>query len=98
MRRMLEFEPPIVVSIFDHGAISFRQGNRGGRLTLTTLERECWRTVHESGEALERSGAGCTGAAGWPVHEEGWKRELLRLDWLEEPEVWCAGELSICDD
>ncbi len=97
MRRMLEFEPPIVVSIFDHGAISFRQGNRGGRLTLTTLERECWRAVHESGEALERSGAGCT-VRGWPVHEEGWKRELLRLDWLEEPEVWCAGELSICDD
>jgi hypothetical protein len=97
VRRMLEFEPPIVVSIFDHGAISFRQGNRGGRLALTPLKRECWRTVHESGEFIERSGAGCT-VRGWPVHEEGWKRELLRLVLVDEPEMWCGEEAMICDE
>ena len=38
------------------------------------------------------------GVRGWPVHEEGWKRELLRLDLLEEPEMWCPDEVAICDD
>ncbi|HEY4312359.1 MAG TPA: ImmA/IrrE family metallo-endopeptidase [Pirellulales bacterium] len=97
LRRMLEFETPIVVTIFDHGAISFRQGNRGGRLSILPVERECWRTAHESGIVAERSAAGCA-ARCWPVHEEGWKREVLRLDLLDEPEVWSDDEPAISQE
>ena len=96
-RRILEFEPPVVITIFDHGKLSFRQGNRGGRLALTPLERQCWRSVHVSGAAEERATAGCTVRC-WPIHEPEWKRELLRLDLLDEPEVWCSDEPALCEE
>ncbi|HVU86300.1 MAG TPA: ImmA/IrrE family metallo-endopeptidase [Pirellulales bacterium] len=96
-RRMLEFEPPVVVTIFDHGKLSFRQGNRGGRLALTPLERTCWRSSHLNGVIDARADAGYTVRC-WPVHEPEWKRELLRLDVLDEPEMWCIGEPAMCEE
>lgn len=79
LRRMLEFAPPVIVSIFDHGALSFRRGNRGGRMALTKIERECWHAAHSSGKTQERI-VGMYSVRGWAVHEEGWKRELLRME------------------
>jgi hypothetical protein len=96
-RRMLEFEPPVVISIFDHGKLSFRQGNRGGRLALTPLERECWRAAHASGMNQERASAGCTVRC-WPIHEPDWKRELLRLDLLDDSQIWSVDEPALRED
>jgi len=89
LRRMLDFPPPIVVSVFDHGALTFRRSNVSGRLPLTPIERDCWRAVHERGETHERSAASCS-VRGWAVHEEGWKRELLRLELLESVDEWSS--------
>ena len=82
LRRMLEFPPPIVVTIFDQGVLSFRRSNVGGRLALTPAERECWLAAHDSGRPHDQCTATTTIRC-WPVHEEGWKRELLRLELQE---------------
>jgi hypothetical protein len=83
-RRMLECPPPIIVTIFDAGAISFRRSNVPGRVPpLSRAERACWRFVHRHGRP--RRAADTAGrVAGWPVHEEGWKREILRREVDEE--------------
>jgi hypothetical protein len=72
-----------MVSVFDHGRLTRRRGN--GQLPpprLLPIEREVWKTVHVSGRAAERSRDGVR-VQGWPVHEPGWKRELLRASPLE---------------
>ncbi|MES1213624.1 MAG: hypothetical protein ABUL64_03475 [Singulisphaera sp.] len=91
LRRMLEFPAPIVISIFDQGILSFRQGNQTARLPLTKLERECWRATHEQAVSQERSDAAYRVRC-WPVYEDGWKRELMRLDLRTAPEFWDADE------
>jgi hypothetical protein len=86
-RRMLECRPAVIVSIFDDGRISFRRGNLPGGTPLPCeTELSCWRKVHDKGRS-RRMRAGSVAVQGWPVHEEGWKREILRLEmdeWAEE--------------
>jgi hypothetical protein len=83
-RRMLECPPPVIVSIFDEGRLSFRRSNVPGRAPPPSqAEFDCWRRVHASGRpaCIRRP----TGAIqGWPVHEENWKREIVRT----ESELW----------
>jgi hypothetical protein len=82
-RRMLEFPPPVVVTVFDQGQITFRRGNGHGRPPpLAPLERRCWERVHATGEKCLCT-AGGRGVAGWPVHEPGWKREILRTELVD---------------
>ena len=38
--------------------------------------------AYDTGRPQQRSAAACT-VRGWPIHEEGWKRELLRMDMLD---------------
>jgi len=77
-RRMLEFPPPIVVTIFDQGRVTLRRGNLHGRSPpLSPLERDCWRAVHSTGLPDERAAHGVH-VRGWPVHEAYFKREILR--------------------
>lgn len=77
-RRMLDFAPPVLVTIFDHGGLTFRGGNLPGRLPeLAPLELACQRRAHESGRA-ERRGRGAVQVVAWPIHEPDWKREILR--------------------
>ncbi len=75
-RRMLDFAAWVIVSIFDQRQISFRRSNLPGRPPpLSSAEKTCWRKVHEE----NRPQASEDGAVqGWPVHEPGWKREILR--------------------
>jgi Zn-dependent peptidase ImmA (M78 family) len=84
-RRMLECRPPVIVSIFDHGRLHLRRSNLPGRVPApSSAEIDCWRSVHEGnrpGQAFE----GLRKIQGWPVHEEGWKREILRTDVEEFP-------------
>jgi len=89
-RRMLECRPPVIISIFDHRRISFRRSNLPGRVPPPSVaEIHCWRSVHRHNRPL-RSGEGPGLVQGWPIHEEGWKREILRVE-IDE----CA--MDFCD-
>lgn len=79
-RRMLECRPPVIVSIFDHGQLYFRRSNLPGRVPpQSEAERQCWQTVHR-GNRPENTYDGPRTIQGWPVHEDGWKREVLRTE------------------
>jgi len=79
-RRMLECRPPVIISIFDHGQLYFRRSNLPGRVpSLSPVESQCWQTVHR-GNRPQYAYDGPRTIQGWPVHEEGWKREVLRAE------------------
>jgi hypothetical protein len=87
-RRMLECRPPAIITIFDQGSIHFRRSNLPGRVPpLSAAERECWQVVHEQNRPREARD-GLRRVQGWPVHEEGWKREILRTEVEEYPADW----------
>ena len=79
-RRMLDAPPPVVVSVFDHGTLTFRHSNLpGAAAPPDETERHCQQRAH-------RTGLPCTATAigrrvdAWPVHEPGWRREILRTE------------------
>lgn len=80
-RRMLDFEIPVVITLLDHGRVTFRRGNFAGQTPpLLPLERRLQLAAHESGQAT----AGDDGlllVKAWPIHEPDWKREILRTAW-----------------
>jgi hypothetical protein len=79
-RRMLDFEPPVIITIFDHGRVYFRRSNVSGQVPPpSSREMACWRTAHTSGHPHGTSD-GLRGLQAWPVHEPGWKREILRAE------------------
>ncbi|MBN2473453.1 MAG: ImmA/IrrE family metallo-endopeptidase [Pirellulales bacterium] len=79
-RRMLECRPPVIITIFDHGRLYFRRSNLPGRApSLSPVERQCWETVHRRNRPQDAT-EGTRAVRGWPVHEEGWKREVLRTE------------------
>ena len=81
-RRMLDFTPPVVITIFDHGRRTFRRGNMPGRLPpLVPIELSTWQAAHRDGHPVSASNHLCAVRA-WPVHEPDWKREILRTAWL----------------
>jgi hypothetical protein len=81
-RRMLDFRPPVVITIFDHARRTFRRGNMPGRLpSLLPIELSAWQGAHRSGHPVAASNHLCAVRA-WPVHEPDWKREILRTTWL----------------
>lgn len=82
-RRMLDFSPPVVITIYDHGRQTLRLGNLpGGSPAVMPIERECWRAAHETGEIGGGESEVCSVRA-WPIHEAGWKREILRSAFCE---------------
>jgi hypothetical protein len=82
-RRMLECRPPVVISIFDQRQLSFRRGNLPGLMPAPLpAELDCWRRAHEGRVALACDPRGFRVQA-WPIHEDGWKREILRTE-IEE--------------
>jgi hypothetical protein len=88
----------MLVTVFDHGRVTRRRGN--GQLPpppLLPAEREVWRRVHEAGAAIVREQDGVR-VQGWPVHEAGWKRELLRTTAVGEGEGEIVTEIDeICE-
>lgn len=83
-RRMLDFHPPVIVTIFDQTRITFRRGNLPGRAPPpSAAELTCWREAHHQCEPCERHDNLCRISA-WPVHEADWKREILRTEVEEE--------------
>jgi Zn-dependent peptidase ImmA (M78 family) len=79
-RRMLELPPPVIVTVFDQGRLSWRRSNVVGRVPpISDDERAAQRLAHELGDAAtidSRSGR----VQAWPVHEPDWKREILRRE------------------
>jgi hypothetical protein len=79
-RRTLELPSPAIVTVFDQGRLTWRRGNVPGRVPpLSPEEIRCWNAVHREGRP--RHAAHAAGRIrGWPVHEPGWKREILRTE------------------
>jgi hypothetical protein len=79
-RRMLDLGPPVIISIFDLGHLSFRASNVPGQVPPPSSgEMACWRRAHTRNLPYESADGPCTIQA-WPVHEPGWKREILRTE------------------
>lgn len=86
-RRMLDLPATVIITIFDNDSLTFRSSNVPGQTPPPArLERDCRQTTHDR-EAPCTLDEGPFRVQGWPVHEEGWKREILRTevntDWLE---------------
>lgn len=76
--RLLDLPIPTVVTVFDHGRPTRRRSNIGGRLPpLQPVERECRQEAHRTNRSVERHTDSLFVQA-WPVHQAGWKREILR--------------------
>jgi IrrE N-terminal-like domain len=86
-RRMLEMRPPIVITICDLGRVHWRRSNVTARPPgMLAEETAVWRDSHETGLPMEESldmESGLSLVRCWPVHEPGWKREILRSDIAE---------------
>jgi hypothetical protein len=79
-RRMLELPAPAIITVFDQGRMTFRRGNAPGPAPPPSgAEVRCWRAVHAGNRPQAvRDGPGTV--CGWPVHEDGWQREILRAE------------------
>lgn len=83
-RRMLDLPVRIVITVCDNSAVTFRRGNLSiPAPAMLQCERRCLRQVNrrvvpvcDDEDSIE--------VRGWPVHEDGWQREILRLAWPEE--------------
>lgn len=87
-RRMLEMTPPVMISLFDQGALQWRKSNALRRPPLlTTAESNAWRAAFETAQATEYEASalpeGMARVQCWPVHEPGWRREILRTELVE---------------
>jgi len=86
--RFLDLPAACIVTIVDNGAIHRRRSNDWRvRRKLKPAEERCQRYVNESGRPQAVQEKGWT-VQGWPVHREGWKREILRsvVDGFDEIE------------
>ena len=79
-RRMLDLPPSVVITVFDHGRVHWRRSN-GPFLSaeLCSRERSLAQRAHESG-AYQQQEADDHFSRAWPIHEPGWKREILRTE------------------
>ena len=85
-RRMLEFSGSMIVTIFDHAEVTFRRATHGSRaLPLCDAERQAQKESHRSGKSRETWQTDCRIRV-WPIHENDWKREIMRLDMPDQSE------------
>lgn len=77
-RRMLDFAPPVIITVFDNGRQTWRQSNVAGRVPpLAPPEHDCWQLAHETGKPHSDEISAAKIDA-WPIHEPAWKREIVR--------------------
>ncbi len=80
--RTLESDIPAVVTIFDNGKQSKRLGNLCYRVpNLSSAERSCWMRAAQTGHVQTQTTEEARIRV-WPIHEGGWKREIVRTEWL----------------
>jgi hypothetical protein len=78
-RRLLDLPTPVLITIFDHGRLELRRWNQRQRSPpVSHVEQQLWQRAHESGEATGNPGPPRIDV--WPIHEPGWKREIMRLE------------------
>ena len=86
-RRMLEMRPPIVITVCDLGRVHWRRSNLTARPpSMLPTETATWREVHETGLPAEETldmETGISLVRCWPIHEPGWKREIVRSEIAE---------------
>ncbi len=76
--RLLDLDERSTITVFDQGRLTRRRGNCDAKPPrLQPIERDCWAEVHRLNRSAEMCASGLT-VQGWPVHENGWKREVLR--------------------
>ena len=81
--RMLDLPEPSIVTVFDHRQLTRRQASREMRAPrIQPIERECWQRVHSHAEPHTMQSETLE-VRGWPIHETGWKREILRTTPVE---------------
>ncbi len=75
--RLLDLEWPAVVSVFDQCRLTRRRSNlSAGTPPLQPVERRAHGDAHFLGVPVElRHGA--LRSRAWPIHEPGWKREIV---------------------
>ncbi|NLE37685.1 MAG: ImmA/IrrE family metallo-endopeptidase [Pirellulaceae bacterium] len=77
-RRMLDFAPPVIVTLYDQGQITFRRSNVPGRVPPPSpVESRCRDEAHRRGEPIGESD-GPVEITAWPIHEPHWQREIVR--------------------
>lgn len=87
-RRMLQIQPPIIVTICDQGALRWRRSNvTGTPSAMSARETSVWQQAHRLNSPITvpldpgTTAVECTRC--WPVHEPGWQREIIRTQIAE---------------
>jgi len=76
--RLLDLPLPTIVSVFDQGRLSRRKCNGDAAARrLHRAEQHCWQQVHRYNRPHTVRAPGLA-VQGWPIHEAGWQREVLR--------------------
>lgn len=83
-RRLLDFAPHRILTIIDRGQVVHRQNGYQSRPgPLLSFERQIVARCHGSGRYFSQDFEGIRCDV-WPVHEPGWKREILLTYATEE--------------
>ncbi len=85
-RTLLVAHAPVVVTVFDHGRIAWRRSSLPGlRPPLSDVELECQQRSHRQNQPSDwsRRGGPIARVRCWPVHEPGWRREVMRTELWE---------------
>jgi Zn-dependent peptidase ImmA (M78 family) len=78
--RWLDLPEPCVVAVIDNGRVAKRRANAARvNKKLSPAEEECRRLVADTGKPQCVRRGGWT-VQGWPVYEDGWRREVLRSE------------------
>lgn len=88
-RRLLSMTPAIIISLFDQGKLVWRKSNvLRAPPPLVAAENSTWQVTWRDGQAAQYECGelpeGLRDIRCWPIHEPGWKREILRTaleDW-----------------
>jgi len=84
-RRLLDCAPPVVITLFDEGRVTWRRSNLGrSAAAMLTAEHDCWQQCHHWATATDEQVDLADGARAvvrcWPVHEPHWRREVMRTE------------------
>jgi len=82
-RRMMEMTAPVIVTVFDQGQLTWRKSNvLRHPPPLIPSEEKTWRATFDGSRATQHDCCnlpeGIDDVRCWPVHEPGWRREILR--------------------
>ena len=84
-RRMLEMPAAVILTLADQGRTVWRRSNRSFRPPpLTPAERDAWTAAHDEGQPVQCDPRelpdGVDDVRAWPIHEPGWRREIIRTE------------------